>query len=361
VTAGSAPDLLTPLPARPRLLVVGGGAVGSFMGTLLALQGYELTLVRPFGPGEGRGPITLVTPDGARRQVVVDRVLRVEDVAAAPDLILVGVKMPILAEALAPTLRWPQVPTLTVQNGIGAEEICAEVRPEATRLAGSLTAPIRLTPDDVVEWLGKGGIGLAAVTPSAAPWVVRLVADFAAAGLKSAALDDARSMKWSKLIANLMANATGAILDMDAGAIYADPRTFRIEKAQLRECLAVMSRLGARPVRLPRAAVPWLARAVRLPDALVRPVLVRIVGGARGDKLPSLRLHMRSLAGAASAESTEAEWMNGAIARQGERLGVTTPVNARLAALVQDVVEHPDRRDWFRGRPDRLLAEFDAE
>jgi len=346
--------------ARPRLLVVGGGAVGSFLGTLLAEQGYDLTLVRPFGPGKGRGPITLVRPDGRRHSPVVDRVLGAED-ASEPDLILAGVKMPVLAEALAPTLRWPKVPTLTVQNGIGAEEIAARVRPGAPRLAGSLTAPIQLTPDDEVHWLGKGGIALAPVTEDAQPWVDRLVADFELAGLRSARLPDAITMKWSKLLANLMANATGAILDMDAAAIYRHPGLFAVEKAQLRETVDVMRALGHRPVDLPRAAVKWLARATRLPDWLVRPIAVRIVGGARGSKLPSLRLHMRALGGGAAAEPTEVEWMNGAVARQALELGLPAPVNARLAELVADVALHPDRREWFRERPDRLLAELETE
>src|SRR5512135_966150 len=115
-----------PAQSHPRLLVVGGGAVGSFLGTLLALEGYRVTLVRPFGPGKGPGPILLRKPDGSRSSVDVNRVLRVEE-AAEPDLILVGVKMPVLREALAPTLRWPATPTLTVQNGIGAEPIAGEL------------------------------------------------------------------------------------------------------------------------------------------------------------------------------------------------------------------------------------------
>ena len=340
-----------------RLLVVGGGAVGSFLGTLLALAGHDVTLVRPFGPGHGTGPIALVGPGGARQSVVVHRVLRVED-AEAPDLILVGVKMPMLRDALAPTLRWPRVPTLTVQNGIGAEEIAAELRPDAPRLAASLTAPIELTPSDEVHWLGRGGIGLAAVNDAAAPLVGGLVADFQRAGLRASELPVAESMKWSKLVANLMANATGAILDMDAAAIYRDRRLFAVEKAQLREAIAVMDRQGLRPVALPRAAVPWVARAVRLPSWLVRPILTRVVGGARGSKLPSLRLQMQSLGSAAASEPTEAVWMNGAVARYGRELGVATPVNARLAELVEDVAAHPDRREWFRRNPERLLAEL---
>jgi hypothetical protein len=67
---------------------------------------------------------------------------------------------------------------------------------------------------------------------------------------------------------------------------------------------------------------------------------------------------MRSLGTAAATEPTEAGWMNGAICRRGRELGVPTPVNARLAELVEDVAAHPDRREWFRGRPDRLLDEL---
>jgi 2-dehydropantoate 2-reductase len=354
----SAPSLgRSATPEQPRLLVVGGGAVGSFLGTLLALEGYDLTLVRPYGPGQGVGPIDLVGADGRRRSVVVDRVLRVEE-AREPDLMLVGVKMPVLRAALEPTLRWPLVPTLTIQNGIGAEEIAARVRPDAPRLAGSLTAPIELTPQDEVHWLGKGAIGLAPVTDSAGSWVDRLVCDFDRAGLRSARLPDARAMKWSKLLANLMANATGAILDMDAAAIYRDPRLFAVEKAQLREAGAVMRALGLRPVSLPRAPVPWLARATRLPDWLLRPILTHVVSGARGSKLPSLRLQMRALGGAPATEPTEAEWMNGAIAGQASRLGLSAPVNARLAALVADVAAHPERREWLRHNPGRFLAEM---
>ena len=62
--------------------------------------------------------------------------------------------MPVLREALAPTLRWPDVPTLTVENGIGAEKIAAEIRPAAPKLAGSLTAPIRLASEDEVRVAG---------------------------------------------------------------------------------------------------------------------------------------------------------------------------------------------------------------
>lgn len=342
---------------RPRrTLVVGAGAVGSFLGALLGSVGHDVTLVRIFEPDSNR-PLDLVRPDGSRLTVPVARVTRTRD-APVPDLILVAVKMPVLRDALAPTLRWPDVPTLTVENGIGAEETAGELRPAAPILAGSLTAPVRLASEDEVVWMGRGGLGLAAATPTAEPFLPDLVADFLRAGLPAAPLPDARSMKWSKLLANLPANATGAILDMDADRIYHDPRLFSLERRQLLEALAVMARLGLRPVSLPGAPIRWLARGFRVPAWLGRPILVRAVGGARAGKAPSLRIHVRAAPpNGAVSEPSEVFWMNGAVARAGAELRIPTPVNARLAELVEEVAADPKRRAWLRGNPDRLLAE----
>lgn len=340
-----------------RALVVGAGAVGSYLGALLGSVGHDVTLVRIFEADSER-PLVLVRPDGSRTTVPVHRRARTED-AAAPDLIVVAVKMPALREALAPTLLWPSVPTLTVENGIGAEGIAAEARPEAPMLAASLTASIQLASEDEVRWLGRGGLALAAVDGRAGPVVRHLLVDLGCAGLRVAERPAAAPMKWSKLLANLMANATGAILDMDADDIYRDPRLFDLERRQELEALAVMRHGNLAPVALPGAPIPWLVRCFRLPPALGRPILARVVGGARSGKAPSLRMQVSAAPpDAPCVEPTEVAWMNGAVARLGARVGVATPVNARLAALVDEVATNPSRRAWLRGHPERFLAEM---
>jgi 2-dehydropantoate 2-reductase len=88
-------------------------------------------------------------------------------------------------------------------------------------------------------------------------------------------------------------------------------------------------------------------------------MLTRVVGGARAGKAPSLRIAVASAPpDQPCAEPTEVEWMNGAVARAGAACGVPTPVNASLAALVDEVATDPERRAWFRGHPERLLAEL---
>lgn len=353
ISTASAAELSPP----KRVLVVGAGAVGSLLGALLGSAGYDVTLVRIFETDSER-PLVLIRADGTRITIPVHRVAHTTD-APTPDLILVAVKMPALREALAPTLRWPEVPTLTVENGVGAEEIAAEVRPAAPRLAGSLTAPARLVSEDEVQQMGRGGLALAAANDAAAPLVRGLLDDFGRAGLRVAQTPAAASMKWSKLLANLIANATGAILDMDAETIYRDPRLYEVERRQLFEAIAVMAGQGLRPVALPGAPIPWLVRGIRLPAWFGRPIMARVVGGARAGKSPSLRLHVQSAPpDGPSVEPTEVAWMNGAVARAGERAGVATPVNALLAALVDEVAADPQRRAWFRGHPERLLAEL---
>ena len=59
-----------------------------------------------------------------------------------------------------------------------------------------------------------------------------------------------------------------------------------------------------------------------------------------------------------STEQTEVAWMNGAVAKWGRLSDVATPVNARLAELVDDVAAHPDRRVRLRHKPELFLAEI---
>jgi 2-dehydropantoate 2-reductase len=144
---------------------------------------------------------------------------------------------------------------------------------------------------------------------------------------------------------------------MDAQEIYRHPKLFDIERCQLLETLAVIRGLGYAPVSIPGAPTPWLARCIRLPAWLSRPIMVRIVGGARAGKAPSLLLHLRSAPpDAPSPEQTEVDWMNGAVVRAGAEVRVPTPVNACLAALVEEVARDPQRRAWFRNHPERLVA-----
>ena len=181
----------------------------------------------------------------------------------------------------------------------------------------------------------------------------QLTAAFRAAGLRAATLDDARSMKWSKLVTNLAGNATSAIVNLPPGEVYADPRGYEVERRQLREAFAVIRRSGLRVVALPGADVRLLDLATRLPNG-ARPADPALASSAAAAARRRRRCCSRHVPGRRSRRSS---WLNGAVARAAADLGGAATVNRRLSELVAEVLTDPDRRAWFDGRVDRLAAE----
>jgi 2-dehydropantoate 2-reductase len=158
-------------------------------------------------------------------------------------------------------------------------------------------------------------------------------------------------MKWSKLLTNLVGNATSAILDLPVGAVFGEARLFGLEVAALRECLAVMRALGYGVVDLPGVPARLFAVAVqRLPPTLARPLLSRGVGSGRGGKMPSLHVDLHGGKG-----RTEVGWLNGAVARYGAAHGVSTPVNQVLTDTVEALSAGRLDKGHFRHRPEALL------
>lgn len=334
-------------------LVVGSGPVGCFVAWALAAGGRDVAMVRRGLAAPTRASqLTVATPDGEARTAGLTEVARPADLGVAPELIVFAVKVFDVEAAAQSCAAWAEAPGLTVSNGIGAEEIVRRIRPGAGLIAGSVTASVESTGDRTVARLNGGGIAVAPAAGETQDLAASLASTFRAAGLRSEALDDARSMKWSKLIANLVGNATTAIVRRPPSVVYADPLGYEVERRQLREAFAVIRRSGLRVTALPGADVRLLELASRLPAALARPILARVVGGARGGKEPSLLLAAES-----GADRSEVEWLNGAVARAAADLGGVAAVNGRLSSLVDEVLLDAERAAWFEGRIDRLAAE----
>jgi 2-dehydropantoate 2-reductase len=174
--------------------------------------------------------------------------------------------------------------------------------------------------------------------------------DFEAAGLHPRLYSDSASMKWSKLVTNLLANATSAITGLTAGEIYRHPGLYRLEVEALRETCRVIERGGHRLVTLPGVSVPWLGRLGRLPAALTRAFLARVVGAGRGDKAPSFAYDV-------GRGRSEVAWLNGAVAQEGLRLGLPAPANALLTRILMDLVEGRVDPARYHRKPEALLAE----
>jgi 2-dehydropantoate 2-reductase len=339
-----------------RILVVGAGAVGSLIGARLSLAGQDVVLVgrSALKTAVDSAGLTLITPDGAA-QVAHPHV---SDSAAAAlggpgrfDLAFLTVKAydtAAVIEELTPVAdRLP--PLVSMQNGIGNEEALAAAFGADRVMAGAIDTPVSVPePGRVQVHRERYKVGLA---PVGAVTVDQAAAALRSGGFDVASYADYRGLKWSKLLFNLLANATCAILDWTPARVMAHPVTAQIEARGWQEALAVMAALHIRPVNLagyPLAAFAPLAR--RLSPAWLGRVLSRFVSGGRGTKMPSLH---SALAG---GKRSEVAWLNGAVARAGAAAGVPTPVNRGLADLVLALTAGREDRAAWRDHPDQLAA-----
>jgi 2-dehydropantoate 2-reductase len=338
-----------------RVLIVGAGAIGSLMGHRLVRAGNEVTLVgrqpcvaaeraRGLGLEEG-GRITWAANVGA--------VTDVADVAGRPfDLILLTVKAYDAAEAATQVepLARRGVPVLVLQNGVGGEETVAAILGGATILSAVITLSVEVLEPGLVRLATtRGGIGLAPTTLGQP--VADLAEVFREAGFSTSEYRDYRAMKWAKLLLNIIANASPAILDLFPDQVFADARLFALEQAAFREAVMVMRALGLRPVSLPGYPVPLLAWAIcSLPARLLRPILRKAVVGGRGGKMPSLHIDLSRGKG-----RSEVQYLNGAVVRYAQELGLDVPVNRALHVVLMGIVRGEIPWDEYRGQPERLL------
>lgn len=330
-----------------RFLILGAGAVGAWIGANLVMTRQAVTFVgRPaFAQAACAQGIHVTLPGGETwRLRDVDVATSLAEALQRPPLTYDVVLLCMKAYALDPAIdelrgveeKLSGALFVAFQNGVGSEEKLAAAFGQRRVLAATLTSPISVEGPAAVrlERLG-GGVGLAALLPDQ-PWqpVAQALSRAPLLGLRAYA--DWRAMKWSKLLLNLMGNATSALLGAPVAEIYGDRRLFTLEMRMLREALAVMAAHTppVAAVNLPGHPARFLALALRLlPDSTLQALLSRRVAKGRGDKYPSLYYDVVHKSG-----RSEVSVLNGAVAAAGRRLGVPTPVNDALTEMMQQAV-----------------------
>ncbi|HZU23024.1 MAG TPA: ketopantoate reductase family protein [Terriglobales bacterium] len=202
----------------------------------------------------------------------------------------------------------------SVQNGLGSEEIIAEhvrfVLRGTTFPAGHLNGPGRVGFDI------KGDTWIGPFEPTNTPFAMaeQLAALMTEAGMNTIALRDARGAQWTKLIFNASTNPVGALTRLHHGAATNFPPTGELFEKLIAEGEAV-------------------ARALRVtldgdPRAMV----------AKGAKSPG-KHRASMLQDVLAGRQTEVDFMNGAIVKHGQQLGVPTPLNYAMWCLIKGL-EH---------------------
>jgi 2-dehydropantoate 2-reductase len=355
----------THLNGKIKILVFGAGAIGTYFGGSLALAGHQVVFVeKPMIVEElrERGLRLDLTLDKRRQAKDASRVdpsafvvvSTLEDALRyGPfDVALFALKSfdtPAALEGMKPFAdKLP--PFLCLSNGVSNEPAIAVAMGKDKVIYGTVTSAIgrRAAGDIVLERLRGCGVA------RGHPLSEKLNNVLNSAYLNSQLFDDANSMKWSKMLTNLIANPTSAILDMTAAEVFANKDLYKLEIQMLRECLAVMEAQDFKVVDLPGTPVRALAFATKLPLWLSKPLLGRAAGAGRGGKMPSFHIDLHSGRG-----KSEVEYLHGAVVRSGEKCNVPTPVNKVLTEILVALTTQKIPLEEFAHKPQKLLSKID--
>jgi 2-dehydropantoate 2-reductase len=343
---------------KMKVLTFSAGAIGTYIGGSLALAGNRVVFVEQARAAEelrGRGlRLDLTISRDSVFDIQDSSVIFVpsleEALKSGPfDVAIFALKSFDTAAALDGMKPYANQlpPILCLSNGVDNEPAIAAILGADKVIAGTVTSSIgrRAVGDIVLERLR--GVGVV----DRHPLSLFVAEALNAAGLNAHLFLRAADMKWSKMLTNLPANATSAILNMTAAEVFDHPALFRLEMCMLRETLAVMRANHLRVVDLPGVPVRALALGTRLPEIVARPLMLKAVGGGRGGKMPSFHIDLYSGTG-----RSEVDWLNGAVVRYGEKAGVPTPVNKLLTETLLALTRGEIPLTKFSRQPDKLLS-----
>ncbi|MDR3576310.1 MAG: 2-dehydropantoate 2-reductase [Anaerolineaceae bacterium] len=342
----------TSLP-QMRFLCFGVGAIGTYIGGSLALIGQRVVFVdNPGVAAQVRGSGLHLCLDGHDR-IVQDPIIVTsmnEALTQGPfDLAILAIKSYDTASFVDNLQAYSAAlpPFLCLQNGVENEDLLAKILGGERVIPASVTTAIaRLAAGNIVLERLRG-IGIASGHPLSAT----LAALFDSAGLRARLYNQPMAMKWSKMLTNLMGNATSAILNMTPAQVYADPQLYALEVQQLIETLRVMRAQRIPVVDLPGTPVRALALALNLlPAGLSRPFVKRAIGKGRGEKMPSFHIDLY-----AGRPQSEVGYLNGAVVRYGQRFAVPTPANSFLNETLLSLVEGKTDKSEFANQPKKLI------
>jgi 2-dehydropantoate 2-reductase len=290
-----------------KVAVMGAGAVGCYFGGMLARAGHDVTLIaRP-------QHVEAIQREGLRMQTrTFDEHVRLAastDASAVQgaDLVLFCVKSTDTEAAgaqLRPYLA-PGALVLTLQNGVDNADRLRTVLPQQQVAAAVVYVATEMAGPGHVRHHGRGEL---VIEPSESSQAAAQA--LAAAGVPTEISDNVRGALWTKLIINCAYNAVSAIAQLPYGEAVQGDGVKDVMRDVVDECLAVAQ-----------------AEGVQMPGdthAIVRKLV---------ESMPTQ--YSSTAQDLARGKRTEIDHLNGLVVRRGAALGIATPANRVLWALVK--------------------------
>jgi 2-dehydropantoate 2-reductase len=241
---------------RPRIGIIGTGAIGGFYGVMLARAGSDVHFLL-------RSEFAAVAEQGLQLNSAVHGAINVNPVQAyrsAADMppcdwLLVGAKttsnaelVPAITQAAAEGAK-----VLLLQNGLAVEDELRPLLPDSLHLlAGLCFICVHRSAPGVVEHQAMGGVNLAYHSGPVAEDAQRQqvveagVALFKAAGLDSTAMPELGQARWQKLVWNVPYNGLSVLLNSGTRGLMADANSRALIEAIMQEVVDAATACGHR-------------------------------------------------------------------------------------------------------------------
>lgn len=311
------------MTTRPikRTCVAGAGAIGSLFAGHLASVAESTVLVRRKEHAAELNAKGLRVSGKSERQA---KVIAATDPAELGDvdLVIIATKASAVEEtARSMAGHFPNATVMTVQNGLGCEEVVAKygnwpIISAVTFMSGNRHSDVHVEYElDTATWMG--------------PWAQRnasyaevqaAAALIEASGLKAQAFPDLLPAQWSKLIFNAAVNSIAAVSGLPHVKAFATCNQLadlgHVVRAMMDEGKAVAAALGIKLYE-----DPW--------EMNVEATSHGSTGSEEYAHAPSMLEDVRA------KRLTEIDWITGAIVRAAKEVGVPVPVSETLFRLVK--------------------------
>lgn len=301
-----------------RVCVVGCGAVGSLFAANLA----QLDDVEVWAYEISQAHVDAINASGlglVGAEEVLGHLTATSDASALPpcDFGIVATKAMHTEGAIAATAHaFTDGAVASVQNGVGNEEVIAR---HVSRVIRGTTFPAgKILEPGVVQWDVKGDttFGPFEPSPAARAEIEKLSDACTRGGMPTKAVADARPAQWRKVIFNAATNPVGALTGLTHGRVC--------ERADLRALVSSLVAEGKAVATV--QGITLDADPEELIDHAARPDVAYDHKASMLQDVEARRL-------------TEIDFLNGGIGRVGRELGVPTPLNDAVTALVKGLEE----------------------
>jgi|Deesub1362A_J573_1020465.scaffolds.fasta_scaffold00036_166 2-dehydropantoate 2-reductase len=288
-----------------RILIMGAGALGSLFGGLLYRAGFDVTLV-------GRKiHVEAIKKHGLEITGLIEETLEIPAVEhpVEADLVLMTVKSYDTATASKQLIIGERTIVVSLQNGLGNEEVIASVIGPDRVLGGVTSYGSLLIEPGKIEFTGKGVTFIGEMDGQMTKRIEMVEGIFTEAGIETYAVSNIREKLWEKLIINAVINPITALCRVPNGSIQNVMELRELAECIIDECLEVAK-----------------ANGFEFKDMLEKVLYV-------AEKTARNRSSM--LQDVERKKRTEIDAINGMIMKKGEEKGIDVNINSILVTLIK--------------------------